>query len=178
MEKVNIMKDFDFKLKKFKDDGLQLINESINDWTIDKENNSYNEKIIEVLSILMKCAITKSTKLADEDCNPYSMTKDMIENINDSAGHILNGAMTLMYIGKYLSQYNFNIVTLIDVLSRDLELRDEDKKKSKRKKPDKTKWTIDDYDRNRDILTEEELRSLTEVKTLINEEDEYDEFFI
>lgn len=178
MEKVNIMKDFDFKLKNFKDAGLQLINESINDWTIDKESNSYNEKIIEVLSILMKCAITKSTKLADEDCNPYSMTKGMIENINDSAGHILNGAMTLMYIGKYLSQYNFNIVTLIDVLSRDLELRDEDKKKSKRKKPDKTKWTIDDYDRNRDILTEEELRSLTEVKTLINEEEEYDEFFI
>lgn len=106
------------------------------------------------------------------------MTKNILGDINDSAGHILNGAMTLMYIGKYLSQYNFNIVTLIDVLSRDLELRDEDKKKSKRKKPDKTKWTIDDYDRNRDILTEEELRSLTEVKTLINEEEEYDELFI
>ena len=172
------MKDFDFKLKKFKDDGLQLINESINDWTIDKESNSCNEKIIEVLSILMKCAITKSTKLADEECTPYCMNKGMLGDINDSAGHILNGAMTLMYIGKYLSQYNFNIVTLIDVLSRDLELRDEDKKKSKRKKSDKTKWTIDDYDRNKDILTEEELRSLTEVKTLINEEEEYDEFFI
>lgn len=172
------MKDFDFKLKNFKDCGLQLINESINDWTIDKESNSYNEKIIDVLSILMKCAITKSTKLADEECTPYCMNKGMLEDINDSAGHILNGAMTLMYIGKYLSQYNFNIVTLIDVLSRDLELRDDDKKKSKRKKPDKTKWSIDDYDRNKDILTEEELRSLTEVKTLINEEEEYDEFFI
>ena len=126
------MKDFDFKLKNLKDNGLQLINESINDCTIDKENNSYNEKIIEVLSILMKCAITKSTKHADEECNTYCMTKNMLEDINDSAGYILNGAITLMYIGKYLSQYNFNIVTLIDVLSRDLELRDDDKKKSKR----------------------------------------------
>lgn len=172
------MKDFDFKLKKFKDDGLQLINESINDWTIDKENNSYNEKIIEVLSILMKCAITKSTKISDEECNSYCMTKNMLGDINDSAGHILNGAMTLMYIGKYLSQYNFNIVTLIDVLSRDLELRNDDKKKSKRKKQDKTKWTIDDYDRNKNVLTEDEIRSLTEVKTLINEDEEYDELFI
>ena len=111
------MKDFDFKLKNFKDAGLQLINESINDWTIDKESNSYNEKIIEVLSILMKCAITKSTKHADEECTPYCINKDILGDINDSAGHILNGAMTLMYIGKYLSQYNFNIVTLIDVLS-------------------------------------------------------------
>lgn len=171
------MENFDFKLKKFKDDGLQFIDESINDWTIDKESNSYNEKIIETLSSLLKCAIAKSTKLADTE-SPFNEINDDIKRINETAGHMLNGAMTLMYIGKYLSQYNYNIVTLIDVLSRDLELRDEDKKKSKRKKPDKTKWSIDDYDRHNDILTEEELRSLTEVKTLINEEEEYDDIFI
>ena len=171
------MKDFDFKLKKFKDDGLQLIDESINDWTIDKESNSYNKKIIEALSSLLKCAIAKSTKLADTE-SPFNEINNDIKRINETAGHVLNGAMVLMYIGKYLSQYNYNIVTLIDALSRDLELRNADKKKSKKKKPDKTKWTIDDYDRHSDILTEEELRSLTEVKTLTNEEEEYDEFFI
>lgn len=172
------MENFDFKLKKFKDDGLQLIDESISDWIIDKNSNNLNERIIETLSTLMKCAITKSTKYADDEYTPYCMVKGELGDINDTAGHILNGAMTLMYIGKYLSQYNFNIVTVIDVLRRDLELRDEDKKKSKRKKPDKTQWSIDDYDRHNDILTEEELRSLTEVKTLINEEEKYDEFFI
>lgn len=172
------MENFDFKLKKFKDEGLQLIDESINDWIIDKNSNNLNERIIETLSTLMKCTIAKSTKYADEECTDYCMTKGMLGNINDTAGHILNGAMTLMYIGKYLSQYNFNIVTLIDVLKHDLELRDDDKKKSKKKKPDKTKWTIDDYDRHSDVLTEEELRSLTEVKTLTGEEEEYDDIFI
>ena len=171
------MENFDFKLKKFKDDGLQLIDESISDWTIDKESNSYNEKIIETLSSLLKCAITKSTKLADTE-SPFNEINDDIKRINETAGHVLNGAMTLMYIGKYLSQYNYNIVTLIDVLSRDLELRDEDKKKAKRKKTDKTQWSTDDYDRHNDVLSEEELRSLTEVKTLINDNEEYDEFFI
>ena len=171
------MKELDLKIKKFKDYGLQLIDESISDWTIDKESNSYNEKIIETLSSLLKCAIAKSTKLADTE-SPFNEINDDIKRINEAAGHVLNGAMTLMYIGKYLSQYNFNIVTLIDVLSRDLELRDEDKKKSKKKKPDKTKWSIDDYDRHSDILTEEELRSLTEVKTLTDEEEEYDDIFI
>lgn len=171
------MENFDFKLKKFKDDGLQLIDESISDWTINKESNSYNEKIIETLSSLLKCAITKSTKLADTE-SPFNEINDDIKRINETAGHVLNGAMTLMYIGKYLSQYNYNIVTLIDVLSRDLELRDEDKKKAKRKKTDKTQWSTDDYDRHNDVLSEEELRSLTEVKTLINDNEEYDEFFI
>lgn len=171
------MNELDLKIKNFKDDGLQLIDESISDWTIDKESNSYNEKIIETLSSLLKCAITKSTKLSDTE-SPFNEINDDIKRISETAGHVLNGAMALMYIGKYLSQYNYNIVTLIDVLSRDLELRDEDQKKSKKKKPDKTRWTIDDYDRHSDILTEEELRSLTEVKTLINDEEEYDEFFI
>lgn len=169
------MKSFESRLDEFKNNGIQLIKDSISIWETDKINNDCNRKLIETLSELLKRVITMNSDISDLNVSPYKDLQNDIDNINDTAGCMINGAMLLAYIGKYLSMYNFNIVTIMSVLNNDLQSRKSEKSKSKDKQPDKREWSVKDYERHTDVLSEDELRALTEVKTISSED--YDEFF-